>query len=709
MQGHGGSFRSGSGGGARSVAAAALMATAAISAEALCQAVPPPPTPLPPAIAPEQGRAPERGAQPAKQDPIADPDAAVPAISSVQAAGVGRVGARAGENAVRQAEDAFGFSVGRETLGLYSAGNVRGFSPLAAGNARIEGLYYDVVLPLTSRVRQSTSIRVGLSAQGYPFPSPTGIVDYSLRKPGDRAAVSALVDVDSLGTYGAEFDAALPVTGNLSVGFGGQAQRNRYPNGTTGKLNSEAMLVRWQPAPDLEVLPFAVRYQISDDLQGPIYIPAGDFLPPRIPRVRYDGPGWNTYNTVGAAQGLLVTASPFADWTVRGGFFHSLYNEKSNFAQLFDGLERDGTARRIILADPPSRFESFSGELRASRALTEGPRLHVLHLSFRGRDRRQRYVGSDVLDYGPTRIGEAFFPAKPELTFSQQLRDRVRQTAFGVAYDGRWRGVGELSVGVSRTDYNKVFDLPGIPRLEVRSQPWIWNVTAAGYLGPRLTVYGGYARGLEESGVAPDNAVNRNQPLPAILTRQFDAGVRFTLNDRIKLVGGVFDLRKPYYNLDAADRFTLLGDVVSRGVEFSVSGAVTPRLSVVAGGVLLRPRVTGQGVALGRVGRRPVGLSPRSLDLNVDWRPEPLPGFSFDVSASNIGHTPSVVDNAVSIPSRTLVDLGTRYAFKLGGRDATVRAQVSNVGNVYGYDLRGAGAYDLIAGRIFSGYLTIDF
>lgn len=85
---------------------------------------------------------------------------------------------RAGENAVRQAEDAFGYSVGRETLGLYSSSNVRGFSPFKADNVRIEGLYFDTYITLIQRLRQSTSIRVGLSAQSYPFPSPTGIVDY---------------------------------------------------------------------------------------------------------------------------------------------------------------------------------------------------------------------------------------------------------------------------------------------------------------------------------------------------------------------------------------------------------------------------------------------------------------------------------------------------------------------------------------------------
>ena len=35
-----------------------------------------------------------------------------------------------------------------------------------------------------------------------------------------------------------------------------------------------------------------------------------------------------------------------------------------------------------------------------------------------------------------------------------------------------------------------------------------------------MTVYVGYARGLEESGIAPPNAANRNQPLAAVITSQ---------------------------------------------------------------------------------------------------------------------------------------------------------------------------------------------
>ena len=100
---------------------------------------------------------------------------AVPAAAGAQG--------RTGENAVTQAEDAFGFSLGRETLGIYTSSNVRGFSPTSAGNVRIEGLYFDPsAFGLTARVQRSSSVRVGLAEQGYPFISPTGVVDFRLRK-----------------------------------------------------------------------------------------------------------------------------------------------------------------------------------------------------------------------------------------------------------------------------------------------------------------------------------------------------------------------------------------------------------------------------------------------------------------------------------------------------------------------------------------------
>ncbi len=57
---------------------------------------------------------------------------------------------RANENAVRSADDAFGTSVGNQQIGLYNVVDVRGFSPITAGNIRIEGFPSPNMVGLTA-------------------------------------------------------------------------------------------------------------------------------------------------------------------------------------------------------------------------------------------------------------------------------------------------------------------------------------------------------------------------------------------------------------------------------------------------------------------------------------------------------------------------------------------------------------------------------
>lgn len=616
---------------------------------------------------------------------------------------------RVSENAVTAAEDAFGTSIGRETIGLYSAGSVRGFSAIAAGNARIESLYFDPVWTPNARIRRSTTIRVGLAAQGFAFPAPTGIIDYALKKPGADASLSTFASIDSYESVALEVDGVLPISSTLSVGGGVGLYRNSFYNATVGLQHVEGLSLRWQPSPGLEVQPFWARSDIYDDEFGPIYVPDGAFLPPDPPRRRFDGPEQPKYRSTATLYGTLARYAPGRDWLVRLGLFRTFFDDERTATNLLLGLKRDGSARQLFIVDPPSRLASTSGELRITRSFTDGPRLHVIHASARGRHRRDRYDGSDSIDLGPTAIGRPVAPLGPDFTFTEQSLDRVRQWTGGVAYEGRWKDVGEVSFGIQKTDYTKRIAQPGLPVAESKATPFLFNVAGAVNLSDTLVAYAGYTRGLEESGVAPENAANRNEALPAIRTSQRDAGLRWAIRPDLKLIAGLFDVRKPYFNLDEANVFTLLGDVKHQGIEASLAGKLTPRLDIVAGAVLLRARVTGEGVELGRVGRRPVGQAARNLQLNLDWRPPALDGLSLDLGVTHLSNRAARRDNLVALPARTLVDVGGRYRFKLDRHDASLRVRVSNLFNVYGFDLRGSGAYDLIAGRVVSASLAIDF
>jgi iron complex outermembrane receptor protein len=59
----------------------------------------------------------------------------------------------ASNNPVKSADDAFGLSLGLEKVGLYNPGSVRGFSPISAGNVRIDGMYFDLQGEPSNRAR----------------------------------------------------------------------------------------------------------------------------------------------------------------------------------------------------------------------------------------------------------------------------------------------------------------------------------------------------------------------------------------------------------------------------------------------------------------------------------------------------------------------------------------------------------------------------
>ena len=59
-------------------------------------------------------------------------------------------------------------------------------------------------------------------------------------------------------------------------------------------------------------------------------------------------------------------------------------------------------------------------------------------------------------------IGTPVTAPRPNFVFGPLSRDRVDQTTIGLAYDGRWKDVGEISFGVSRADYRKTTTFPGL-------------------------------------------------------------------------------------------------------------------------------------------------------------------------------------------------------------------------------------------------------
>jgi iron complex outermembrane recepter protein len=618
------------------------------------------------------------------------------------------LGQRANENAVEAADDAFGTSVGNERIGLYSAGDVRGFSPVSAGNIRIEGLSITEHGGFTSRVVGGSTIRVGLTAQGYPFPAPTGIADYSLRTAGEEAVLSPILYLGPNRTVSVDLDAQLPIVrGRLGAAAGLSYRYEENFEGEDSRVLQAGGVLRWRPSDRIELKSFYGRIAIMDDLDIGSIFTGGPYLPPKIER-RYFGLDWSETEVRRQFYGSVGTARLSDAWQLRAGLFRSENDVKLNLVELYRNVQPDGSAQRQLVATKDQTAKSTSGELRSSYSVTEGERRHSLHVAARGRSTRRAYGGGDVRELGSAVIGESRDVAEPKFEFGPLSRDEVRQISAGVGYELRWPEVAELSLGLQKTDYQKTSLIPGRPMIVTKDSPWLYNGTLALYLTDRLVAYAGYTRGLEESAAAPPDAVNRNSPAPALRTSQRDAGMRYTLRPGLSLVAGLFDVRKPYFNKDPDRVYRQLGTVRHRGVELSLAGQPIEGLSVVAGAVLLDADVSGEAVDFGMIGPKPVGTTGRFVRVNVDYRLPFFDPLSLDLGITSLGGRVASAAEYAELGGRQLTtdpmttfDVGARYRFKTGDAPVTVRAQITNLFNVYGWNVSANSSFRFSDSRRF--------
>jgi iron complex outermembrane recepter protein len=619
---------------------------------------------------------------------------------------------RSGENVTTAAGDAFGKSIGNEKVGIYSNEDIRGFNPIDAGNARINGLYFDQQDRPTPRLIEGSTIRVGITAQGYPFPAPTGIVDYRLRSFEPKAATSLEFERTAYGGRAIVLDTSLPILGDdLGIAAGGIVRRLVSPQAGTTVFNAFATVLTARPFAGAEATAFWSQIKAIDDDATPIIFPGGNFLPPQITRGRYFGQPWaardSNSNNYGAMAKLPVGAFQF-----EAGIFRSRRDTARIFSDLLRGTRADGSvANRVVVADGNNLDDSISGETRLTGEWNKGSFRHHFFATVRARAKDREFGGQTSLLLGASTINGPDIRTRPNIVLGVSDYDRVRQVTYGVSYGLDWARRGSFNVSLSKSAYRKTIDFANTALADqnIRNDPWLYSASGSVIITPKLTVFGGYVRGLEESLIAPEIAVNRGEAPPAILTRQFDGGARLALTAKLSLVAGLFSVRKPYFNIDSNLRFGQLGIVENRGVEISLAGQLASGVTIIAGSAFLDSKISGAAVANTSIGLRPVGSVRRRSVLNLDWKPVGQKSWSFDLAIESFSSRIGNISNILAAPPRSSLALGTRYRFNLGSASALLRAQVTNIFNEYGWLVSSSGGFTYSPPRAAVVQLLFDF
>jgi iron complex outermembrane receptor protein len=188
-----------------------------------------------------------------------------------------------------------------------------------------------------------------------------------------------------------------------------------------------------------------------------------------------------------------------------------------------------------------------------------------------------------------------------------------------------------------------------------------------------------------------------------------DAGIRYLLTPKVKLIAGVFEIRKPYFNFDTSNVDRELGLQRSKGFETSISGEVLQNLNVTAGVLLGEVRILGPNLSAEGVGTYAFGQARIQSVTDANYKFSRWPAFSADIQIRTYGPAPASVNGIATNHAQALVHIGSRYHFSVLGTQSTLRLQVRNVMNYYFWNLDVSPGFSQYSPRSFVAYVTTDF
>ncbi len=596
---------------------------------------------------------------------------------------------RTAENAVTASDDAFGTQVGLESTGIYTENDTRGFSPLKAGNYRFDGIYFDPVATVTPRLKTSSAIRVGFAAIDSPFAAPTGIVDTRMKTSSGHWLASPAFSFAQHGGWIVEFDSELPLAGNrfsLLAGYAGA--RNEFADGAQ-QIAHGATFKAVLRLGAVEVSPFAALGRGHSVTPRPLTVINGDQIPDVPQKRRYLGQTWARGSGHNDNMGVTLKAALAKGLSLRSGLFLSRSIRIRNYTELFSVGQAGAKAHHSFIADPHQDIHSWSGEAMLAWRFSSGEWQHRLFAGYRFRDRSTQSGGSAFRDFGEVTYGERDPEQEQAFTFGEVNQGRVKQSAAMLGYAGTYKGGFHLNLGLQKANYRATFQdaATGVTTLS-RSQPWLYNASLAYDLSKQFSLFAGTSRGLEDSGAAPENARNRNEQLPASLSTQYEAGMRWNFG-KSHLVVSAFQITKPYFGFDRSvpgslKPFVELGRVRHRGVELSLAGHFGDRLHLLAGAVLMQPRVIDPPIDVALVGTRPAGTPSLFARLDLNYRTDIFGGLTPVVALTYagkraVGPPPPASRDQLMLPPHVTLDLGLRQRFQAGKLPMSLRFMLSNV------------------------------
>jgi iron complex outermembrane receptor protein len=205
-----------------------------------------------------------------------------------------------------------------------------------------------------------------------------------------------------------------------------------------------------------------------------------------------------------------------------------------------------------------------------------------------------------------------------------------------------------------------------------------------------FNLYGTYIEGLESTAPAPTTAVNANAQLGPSQSKQWEGGIKIEPRPGLLLQAAYFDINRASTYVNSANVYVRDGRAVYRGEELSLTGEITPELSVYASAMYLDAKqdsgspttIVGTTITPTANGKEIEDTAKQTYSVAAEYRwSRWVQGLSTTAGLYYVGPQAVNALNQAFTGGYTTFDLGAAYTTYFWDQQFTLRLNGQNITN----------------------------
>ncbi|WP_339706258.1 TonB-dependent siderophore receptor [uncultured Sphingosinicella sp.] len=594
---------------------------------------------------------------------------------------------------------------------VYNNLSIRGIPVENRGNYRLNGslpIVNLIDLPLENKVR--VEALKGASALYYGFTTPSGIINLTTKRPTLDPVLSVAVNGNDHGQVQGHIDAGgtwgiLGVRGNLVYGTVDSGIDN-----TWGRRSFQSGAFQLTPSDSLQIN-LDVEH-ISKEVTEPTVIQgrtaAASLMTvvPDLPRAS-NNPGSKGFMNRADATNVLGRVSwkitPAWNLVAEGGISYVERDRRFSRLANFDPVTGNGVL--TMGAADGQLYRNKNGRIELAGTFATGPVIHELMIGASKNIRRQyspltvSYLAGGAGSnanciaiglaagcvqnlYNPVDLNDIRYSGGSP--YNPTRDTSIKDTGFYAFDRMRFGGANDdmfsVLLGIRKSIYKETRETVAGPSEETFSDKPI-SLSGGLVFKPKewISTYATYIEGLESTPGAPLTTNNAGEILPASNSKQYEGGIKIEPQKGLLFTAAYFDISRQLTYTNAANFFVKDGKATYRGLEFSLTGEVTPDLSIYGSALFLRAK-QGETADTALIGNRIENTAKTQWSISGEYRLTQLvEGLAVSAGAYYTGARAINPQNSLFLPGYTLFDLGGSYAFEIGGVGMTARVNAQNI------------------------------